>query len=288
MKKILVATDFSERSDRALRRAVLLAKQNSAGLSLIHVVDNDPLPKMVESQRSSATRLLSEMVASVRDVDGLECESEVIVATPFSGICKAADDFKPDLLVLGPHRRQILRDVFIGTTAERVVRTASCPVLMANATPAGPYRNVLLTTDLSDASSSSIQRYEGLGIGRQTRSSVVYFFPAPVAGLVMSHAISKEDREQFLKRDSEEASLALSHFLSGLKLDPAEHFVRHSAANAAHGILAMGDELAADLIVVGTRGKSGIEQVLLGSVAEKVIKSAEVDVLAIPPTRAES
>ena len=159
MKKIMVATDFSERSDRALRRATLLARQFEATMQLVHVVDDDQPRRIVDAERDEATTLLRQIAATLRDVDGVTCETRVILASPFVGIAQAVADATPDLLVIGPHRRQVLRDVFIGTTAERTIRSVDCPVLMVNATPAGHYRHVLQTTDLSDGSRDALLRF---------------------------------------------------------------------------------------------------------------------------------
>ena len=115
MKAIMVATDFSERSDRALRRATLLAQQFQAAIVLVHVVDADQPRRIVDSERDEAEALLSELAATLRDADGVNCQTLVILSAPFAGVLQAVEERKPDLLVLGPHRRQVLRDVFIGT-----------------------------------------------------------------------------------------------------------------------------------------------------------------------------
>jgi len=122
VKTLMVATDFSERSDRALRRATLLARQSGAFLSLVHVVDDDQPARIVAVERMEAERLLAELAQTVRQADGIPCEAEVILADPFEGIVRAVVAKGPDLLVIGPHRRQVLRDVFVGTTAERTLR----------------------------------------------------------------------------------------------------------------------------------------------------------------------
>ncbi|UYV38299.1 universal stress protein [Rhodobacteraceae bacterium D3-12] len=150
MKMIMVATDFSERSDRALRRATLLARQFEAKLHLVHVVDDDQPKRVVDTEHDQASKLLRQLAETIRNVDGVSCDIRVMLASPFAGIVRAAKELGPDLLVMGPHRRQVLSDVFIGTTVERTIRSVACPVLMVNATPAGRYKCVLQTTDLSE------------------------------------------------------------------------------------------------------------------------------------------
>ena len=157
MQRIMLATDFSERSDRALRRAVLLARAHGAVLDLVHVVDDDRPRRIVDHEAVDARTLLRELAQSLRSVDGITCQIDVVLSDPFAGIVKAVAEKKPDLLVIGPHRRQILKDAFLGTTAERTIRSVDCPVLMVNGPPVAPWRHILLTTDLSDIAKSALQ-----------------------------------------------------------------------------------------------------------------------------------
>ncbi|NAZ18159.1 universal stress protein, partial [Glutamicibacter soli] len=95
MKNLMVATDFSERSDRALRRATLLARQFQATMLLVHVVDDDQPRRIVDAERDEATKLLRQMAATLRDVYGVTCETRVILASPFVGIAQAVADATP-------------------------------------------------------------------------------------------------------------------------------------------------------------------------------------------------
>lgn len=283
MKTIMVATDFSERSDRALRRATLLARQTGARLSLVHVVDDDQSMRIVEAEREVAQRLLAEQSATLRRMDGVACDTHVILASPFAGLAQASEEQMPDLLVLGPHRRQVLRDAFVGTTAERAIRFVACPVLMANAPPVGPYRNVLLATDLSDASRAALETFRSLSIHGHARLSALHVFDAPAITLAMDHSLNKEDKEHYLENERSEASSKLAAFFGGLDIAPAEYLARHDAAGTADEILAAARQDEAGLVVVGTRGRSGLAKFILGSVAEEVLRNATMDVLAIPP-----
>lgn len=166
MKQIMLATDFSARSDRALRRATLLARQSGAALSIIHVVDDDQPKRILDAERDTAAALLNELQGTVTTVDGLECTTGVVLGDPFDGIVRAVADKGPDLLVIGAHRRLVLRDVFVGTTAERTMRFATCPVLMVNAPPVGPYRHIMLTSDLSESAKAAVNACAQLGVAK--------------------------------------------------------------------------------------------------------------------------
>ena len=283
----MVATDFSERSDRALRRATLLARQFDASILLVHVVDDDQPRRIVDAEHDEATTLLRQMAATLRDVDGVACETRVLLASPFVGIAQAVAESAPDLLVIGPHRRQVLRDVFVGTTAERTIRSVDCPVLMVNATPAGHYRHVLHTTDLSDASRDALLRFRALGLGDHARTSLLHVFDAPALRLAFSHSISQEDQKQYLEDEQRDAARDLARFLSSTDLGHLRQILRHEATPAPHEILKVADEEQADLIVMSTHGRSGLAKMLIGSVTEQVLRTAQIDVLAVPPRRGE-
>ena len=283
MQRIMLATDFSERSDRALRRTVLLAKAHGAVLDLVHVVDDDRPRRIVDHEAVDARTLLRELAQSLRSADGITCETEVVLSDPFAGIVKAVAEKKPDLLVIGPHRRQILRDAFLGTTAERTIRSVNCPVLMVNGPPVANWRHILLTTDLSDNSKTALQRFAALGLGRDARRSVLHVFDAVALRLAMSDSMPKDDRESYLADQQSEARRDLARFMANFPALQAEIVVRYEETTTAHEIHKAADALNADLIVVSTQGKGALARFFLGSVTEKTLQSATVDVLALPP-----
>ncbi|HCO42765.1 MAG TPA: universal stress protein, partial [Gammaproteobacteria bacterium] len=108
----------------------------------------------------------------------------------------------------------------------------------------------------------------------------------PVLRLAMSYTISSEEKEAYLETERAQAVRNLAGFLSGLSTTQCDRVLRHARTTPANEILAAADELVADLIVVGTRGASGFTRLLLGSVAEEVLRRARRDVLAVPPVRA--
>src|SRR5512138_3305550 len=131
--RIVAATDFSTRSNRALRQAGLLAaarKDNE--LHVLHVVDDDQPDELVSLEKREAERVLTEQVASMPELQGTNARSLVIAGDPFDGILRVAQQVSADLVVMGSHRKQLLLDTFTGTTIERVIRKGHFPVLMVN------------------------------------------------------------------------------------------------------------------------------------------------------------
>ena len=174
MKRILAATDFSTRSQRALRQAGLLARQTGAQLTLLHVVDEDQPPHLIQLERAEGEAILNEQVGSVAELQGIDCRIVVMAGVAFDAILRTAKSVSADLIVMGAHRKQLLRDIFVGTTIERVVRTGPCPVLMVNNEAAHSYSRVLAAVDMSDISAHALQSARALGFFDHTHLTVVH------------------------------------------------------------------------------------------------------------------
>ncbi|MFN7024694.1 MAG: universal stress protein [Pseudorhizobium sp.] len=282
MQQIMVATDFSERSDRAIRRATLLARQSGAAMTLVTAVDEDRPPRLVQEEKREAEALLRSMGATIQEMDFVDCKTEVVLAEPSQAIVSTAQRAAPDLLVLGPHRRQLFRDVFIGTTAERTIRKASWPVLMVNAPPAAAYRNVMITTDLSEGSQHAIACFARLKLAPSAYHSILHVFDVPVMRLVMNTAMTEDQRRNYSEEQRAKASASLARHVASTPLSNVTQSVRRDATTVSREILAAAAEGDVDLIVLATHGTSGLHKALLGSVTEEVLRDSPVDVLAIP------
>lgn len=282
MKKILVATDFSARSDRAIRRATLLAREFGASVTLVHVVDDDQPAQLVESEREIAENILAEQCSSLREIDGLECEFLVEPGDPFEGIAAAAERLSPDLLVIGSHRRQALRDLFVGTTAERTVRNQGRPVAMANSVPAGPWRHVLVGVDFSDNAAAALDAVEALGIGGKATVTAMHVFDAPGTALVAHSAMTRDEASVYVDGERKLAEKELAAFLERTGHTPDNAVVRFNATSVGTVLAETARELSADLVVVGTGVRPGIARMMLGSATDEVFRVCEKDVLAVP------
>jgi len=288
VKTILVATDFSVRSDRAIRRATLTARDHGASLVLLHVIDDDQPARIVKAEREAATTLLEEQARTIGEVDGVECTPHVLLGDPFEGIAAAAAEREPDLIVIGPHRRQALRDVFVGTTAERAIRASRRPILMANAVPVGTWRHVLLALDLSECSADAARSVADLGLEAHATVTALHVFDAPATPAMARTSASAGALAAYHEEEAERARAALDAFLAPLPVAPVSVIVERNATSTADAVAAVAASVSADLLVVGTRGRGGIAKLLLGSVCEEVLRMADRDVLAVPPRRAPS
>jgi nucleotide-binding universal stress UspA family protein len=129
LKKILVTTDFSEGTSGAMDYAIALAQEAPASLTLLHVVEQPPERKAsVEGVASILEEHLDSMVPdSVRD--WCEVKAEVVIGTPYQRILAVAHEEHADIIVMNIHGKGMLERALMGTTAERVLRAAECPVL---------------------------------------------------------------------------------------------------------------------------------------------------------------
>jgi universal stress protein E len=128
--QILAAMDFSTRSQRALRRAGQLAQATAAELAIVHVVDDDQPQRLVGMEARESERMLTELIGAMSELRDVRCHPRVVIGDPFDAIVRTAVAQTADLIVMGAHRKQLLRDIFVGTTVERVIRTGHHPVLM--------------------------------------------------------------------------------------------------------------------------------------------------------------
>lgn len=143
----------------------------------------------------------------------------MVQATSFAGIVGAAQEIAPDLLVIGPHRRQVLHDVFAGTTAEWTIQSAACPVLLVNAPAAGKYRRVLQTTELLDDWRDALGRFALLGLGERLPNTLPYVFDAPSLHLSFGQFARKDSHGDYLKDEPERAMSELRAFIASESLD---------------------------------------------------------------------
>jgi nucleotide-binding universal stress UspA family protein len=141
-KSILVPTDFSEYSDRAIKQAVDIAEQNNAKIYLIHVVDAlqqcaidyciplEVMQKVQSDSEKEAAKKMQEEANKILQSKKIEVAFDVKSGTPYEAILQEQQERKADLIVIASHGRTGILKSLIGSVAERVMREAKCPVLL--------------------------------------------------------------------------------------------------------------------------------------------------------------
>ncbi len=281
MERLLVATDFSSRSDRALMRATLLARKLGAALTLVHVIDADYPRALADSEQQAAEQLMEESVATLRSEDGFSADWVVKVDDVHAGILAASDEASADLIILGPHRRRFA-DIFVGTTAQRVVEQIERPLLIAVDTPTGHYRSTLLALDFDEASRGAARKALAMGIFDETEVVVMHAFDAPAAGLMRQALEHPHTVESYVTTERDRADEKLAGLVKDLGLPPTCRTVVSLEGSPARAILDSAKEVGSELIVLGTNQRTGLGRAFIGSVAADVIADAHRDILIIP------
>jgi nucleotide-binding universal stress UspA family protein len=285
MKKIIASTDFSTRSNRALRQAGLLAQPVGAQLYVLHVVDDDQPDELVRLEQREAERLIDEQLRSMPELRNLRSQALVATGSAFEGILNAANEIHADLIVMGSHRRRILLDIFVGTTIERVIRNGSFPVLMVNNEAQRRYERVVAPVDLSGASANALDAALSLGLIGDKGATLLHAFVALARGKMFIANTSKADIERYVASERQRATDELAAFLVANDLGRKPWSLRVEEGDPIEVISQAVSSLAPDLLVMGTRGRSGMLKFLIGSVTEEALSSLGVDILAVPPRR---
>jgi nucleotide-binding universal stress UspA family protein len=144
LKKILCPIDFSLPSDRALQSAVNLAEHYSAAIILVHAINEiDPtpspaytlthhlmeqIPQIMGQMTENAHKAMQDLITNHIGTR-VPAYHRVVIGAPAESIVKLAEDEQADMIVMATHGRSGLKGLFFGSVAEKVVRTATCPVL---------------------------------------------------------------------------------------------------------------------------------------------------------------
>lgn len=283
--KILAATDFSTRSNRALRQAGLLAQSGGAQLHIVHVVDDDQPEELICMETREAERVLHEQVDSMAELQGVDARPMVTTGDPFDGILRAAAEIQADLIVMGSHRKQLLLDIFVGTTIERVVRRGSFPVLMVNHEAQRKYQSALVPTDMSESSAKAIRFGLSMGLIGDNRTTLLHAFLALARGKMFVAGADQDSIDSYIARECQQAIDELAAFLVANDLKHGRWSHRVEEGDAMEVISRAVSELRPDLLVMGTHGRSGLLKTLIGSVTEQALRSLNVDILAVPLVR---
>lgn len=286
--KILAATDFSTRSNRALRQAGLLAKPSSIQLHVVHVVDDDQPEVLVNVETREAERTLREQIDSMPELRSVEARPMVVTGDPFDGILRASAAIKADLIVMGTHRKQLLRDIFVGTTIERVIRKGTVPVLMVNNEAQRKYENVVAPVDMSDASANALQVALSTGLISDERATLLHAFLTLAKGKMFVANADQASIDSYVASERQLATDELAAFLVANDLQGGRWSLRVEEGGPMEIISRAVSEMRPDLLVMGTHGQSKLRKVLIGSVTEEALRSLSVDILAVPSANQRS
>ncbi len=276
MKNLLLATDLSSRAERALTRAVLLARQHQAELRVLNVVEGDRPVNLVEAERAEAERVVAGRLQTAAGDARPSISISVATGKPFVEILREAAAWPADLIVIGMHQADVLQDAFRGTTAERIIRLGHIPTLVVRKDAAEDYRCAVIGIDFSLHALRAAQC--AFRLAPMAEFHLVHSFLSPFPHFLLgdARAEAREVHTQAMDRAvNEELTAFLARF--GDQAPPVNRLVVNGMAQEV--LLATAGHLNADLLVAGTHGRSGIAHAVLGSVAEDLLGQAPCDVL---------
>ncbi len=297
IKSILVGTSLDELSDPVVRAGVQLARRSGAEIRLLHAHAlpvayfaaptglTTVNPDLLETERQVRRQMLDEQLARVAiDADSL---TGVIIeaGAPHRMLLETAGAHQVDLVVVGA--RETAGRALHGSTTDRVLRKATCPVLVvAGDGSAGqlPPRRVLAPTDLSPLSEGCL--HEALEI----LTEVGDVNDLDIEALFVLTAEEHESSTQFTPEQIERlAHEEVDRFVDNLPAPEALEIRRKvRIGEIRKEILHEIEASSADLLVLGTHGRSGFERFLLGSVASDMASQATCNVLIVPPHEARN
>ncbi|MBI4002074.1 MAG: universal stress protein [Nitrospira defluvii] len=290
VKRILFATDFSACADRAMAYAGTLAAAWKAELCVMTVLEFYPgmdpdytVNKMyLDHVRAEATRQLEAVQARIKG-NGQEITTRIEIGIPSQAVQTVAQTTAADLLVVGTHGRTGLDHVLIGSTAERVVRTAPCPVLAvkadkgeAGATAIGSIERIVVPIDLSSCSLDALE-YATQFAKHLGASVTILHAMEPVAyGLDFSLSHAKEWKRQ--REYLEERLTILAACLTSYGVN-TDHVLKPGVP--VDSITSYVTQHGYDLMIMGTHGRRGLSHILVGSIAGAMLRHAACPVLTV-------
>lgn len=275
--RILVASDLTAYADRAFDRAVMLAEQNHSSLHFLHAIDPGALPESyVKRNLQDAKRELEHEV----EESGIDKRLNVSVAVGQGEadevILDEAQRVQADLIVMGLSHDMALTSIVRGTTIDKVVRGARCPVLVVKTRARRAYEKIVAAIDLAEPS-------------RQALNIALHAFPKSEFTIIHVDESSPIDRKanitadpRDLERRRQIEDLVAARFAAVDRDGPGSTngpTLIVEGGKASKVLQKHVEELAPDLVVLGTHGRTGVSTLFLGSVAETLLDVLRQDVL---------
>jgi len=281
---ILLPFDGSDGAGEALHHAAEIAHWADATIHVLFVADTtrDSVTvvetRVVDALVEEGADVVEEAAKTLRTL-GANYDSDVVQGNPASTIVEYAERYDHDLIVMPTHGREGMSRYLLGSVTEKVVRLASVPVLTVRMQSGEqltfPYENVLVPTDGSEGASRAVEHGLALAASLDATVHALSVVDDTALGPDVRSTISGREREQA-------ATAALDDLVSAAKTHGVANVVRHvERGRPVERILDTIESSDVHAVVMGTTGRRGIDRILLGSVAEKTVRSAPVPVVTV-------
>lgn len=292
--KILCPVDQSDCSGKALRYAAALAKTHGATLDVVTVIVNvipPPVPELAmmpivvtDELKEAATSALLDFV---KTCDATHAIAQVIEApTPVIGIIDYADRTRPDVIVIGTHGSRGFERLVFGSTTERVLHDATCPVLTIPPSAREPkadealrWSRILCAYDFSPSSRCALEASRSLA--QEQGGKVTLLHVLEMLSPEEAHTVAHYQVAEYVTMRQQEARKQLKAALPDDAGTWRDRCDRVELGPAGKTILRVADEMRADLIVMGAQGHSLLGSMILGSTTHTVVRRATSPVLTV-------
>lgn len=290
-RKILVGMDFSPASRAALQTAARFASWDGGHVTVLHVMDPTLASEIKQSHSYTDEQLVEDMQGRVRHfmehadvaMDGLDVV--VDLGHPFVRMVKACHRLSVDLLILGTRGSEHGPNQ-IGTMAAKCVRKAPADVLLVRENVTGPFKHVLACVDFSETSAHAVQDARKVAEQDGARLDCLFVFQSALAlsldyggYLPASALIPNTEAVDVWRKNLDEFLQPLLREAKGLEWRAVVE-ERPSIRETIYDYVQAGK---VDLVVLGTRGKSDLRALIVGSTAEKIVTHVPCSVLAVKP-----
>src|SRR5262245_1136165 len=221
VKSLVAATDLDEPSAAAVRWASVVFAPN-ADVTLIHVIEPPSrpwfarhlLPESEEIEalaRENAATRLREIASSLARTN---VRVEIRRGSPYEQICAYAQEVGADLVVIGPHGNRPRTSKFLGTTAERIIRTSAAPVLVVTNPPDGPAKRLLVPVDDADVTPKVLDWTRRIAEQFDADVALLHVWSNAVYSYVASMSFATEENEAAARQEiRRELAEAATHWL---------------------------------------------------------------------------
>jgi nucleotide-binding universal stress UspA family protein len=291
IRSVLVPVDFSTPSLRALEFALPLVKQFGADVHLVHVLATDhPFTGLVGMPFAipelEINRSVHEQLKNVARKYSIDLRPGILHALkgrPFEEICRVGRDADIDLIVIATRGHTGVKHLALGSTAERVVRYSSCPVLVTHgAKPSGAvptFRKILVPVDFSECSMQGLAYAKVFA--KHFKSKITLLNSVHFQYYVASDEWSRYDLPRFVQQAYVVARDQMRDLVEKTDWDGLEVETSLQTGHPGQQICEFARDNDTDLIVTSTHGSTGFTHLLLGSVAEYVVRHAHCPVLVV-------
>jgi universal stress protein E len=272
--RILAGTDGSQRAEEAVGRAAQLASVTRAALDLVYVIDTSrPHDDADVEPKAEAVLHRAEAIA----VRSVPASTKVVAGEPHEALLEEAADHAVDLICLGPDAGLVGGRVRVGRVAAHVLRHAPCSVLVGREAGSTFPASILCGVD-------------GSGSSNETAGLAARIAVAAGAELRLQHVVPvfEGDEREWTLDDDEPDPIEIESAAQSARAVGARPIRERSLGRPEYAILEAARRERSDLVVVGSRGLSGVARVLLGSVSEHVATYAHCSVLVGRPGAAGS